>query len=57
MIKKKTIDNNYMKWSIFWVSQNWITNGIQGGQKLQLFISLAIGVGGIDDSIDVKTFK
>ena len=57
MIKKKTIDINYMKWSIFWMSQNWITNGIQGGQKLQLFISLAIGVGGIDDSIDVKTFK
>ena len=38
---------------IFWISQNWGTNGMAGRQNLQVLNILAIGVGGgiCDDTL------
>ena len=46
----KTVDIN-----ILWMSQNWITNVIAGGQNFGALNSLRMGIGGgiADDSIDV----
>ena len=42
--------------NLLWMSQNWITNGIIGGQNLIALNSLRMGIEGgeiADDSVDV----